>query len=163
MNKTRVISHNSIHPCPKHKACSGPSPHPSLCPDALSPVSRTERLANSFRQAWDQGCIQAGSAPCAARSGRQTRATARKQPLLPRTLIHQPQGLPSHGNPRNITLLSHTRDTQPDNSWNKCNKLNLVCEAYVSAWTYAHSGIKNKGINSIISAFLRALFEVAMN
>ncbi|KAL1270047.1 hypothetical protein QQF64_032336 [Cirrhinus molitorella] len=79
MNKTRVISHNST----KHKACSSPSPCPSLCPDALSPASRTERLANSFRQAWDQSCIQAGSAPSAARSGRQTRATARKQPLLP--------------------------------------------------------------------------------
>lgn len=138
MNKTRVISHNSIHPCPKHKACSGPSPSPSL-----SPASRTERLANSFRQAWDQGCIQAGSAPSAARSGRQTRATARKQPLLPRTLIQQPQGLPSHGNPRNITLLSHThqRYTIGQLLKNCCNKFYLVCNTYVSGWTYAHCGM----------------------
>lgn len=137
MNKTRVISHNSIHPCPKHKACGGPSPSPSpsLRPDTLSPASRTERLANSFRQAWDQGCIQAGSAPSAARSGRQTRATARKQPLLPRTLIQQPQGLPSHGNPRNITLLSHTHQRYTIFQLLKkcCNKFYFVCNVYVSA------------------------------
>lgn len=145
MNKTRVISHNSIHPCPhsplpKHKACGGPSPRPSLCPDALSLASRTERLANSFRQAWDQGCIQAGSAPSAARSGRQTRATARKQPLLPRTLIHQPQGLPSHGNPRNITLLSHThqRYIVCQLLKNCCNKLDLVCNTYVFLHKHVH-------------------------
>lgn len=154
MNKTRVISHKSIHPCPKHKAFGGPSPSPSLRPDTLSPASRTERLANSFRQAWDQGCIQAGSAPSAARSGRQTRATARKQPLLPRTLIQQPQGLPSHGNPRNITIYT---------IWQLLKK---CCNKFYLWYTLWYALYHDKSPTSEYTVKIQdisALFEVALN
>lgn len=103
MNQTKVINHKRppfyTSPLPtkhsQHKVpppSTHPSTHPSHSSDALSPASHSQPVANSFRQAWERGCIQAGSAPRAARSGRTNRGYGQETAPLP-------WGLEPHSNP----------------------------------------------------------------
>lgn len=103
-NQTKVINHSRplpywmpVSPSPslhQHKVAGTPTtttdgwtpPNPAAAQTTLSPASYSQPVANSFRQAWERGCIQAGSAPRAARSGRTNRGSGQETGPLPRGL-----------------------------------------------------------------------------
>lgn len=66
-------------------------PNPAAAQTSLSPASYSQPVANSFRQAWERGRIQAGSGPRAARSGRTNRGSGQEigpLPQGPRPLVN---------------------------------------------------------------------------
>lgn len=78
--------HTPAHPHTHTHTDDWTPPDPAAAQTTLSPATYSQPVANSFRQAWERGCIQAGSALRAARSGRTNRGSGQETGPLPQGL-----------------------------------------------------------------------------